>query len=432
MTRDTFHPSARRTVSLAFAFLSLTACAGEAGPAVWTATVETLSNGAMHVVNVPPDDGLRPTWRLEEELRIGAVDAEGPYTFGQVKGLAVTSEGRIAVLDAQAQELRIFDEDGSHLATFGGRGAGPGEMEEANGLMIGPGDRLWVPDVRNARISVFDPEGGFVRSHPMPVLRYGFIWDGMITDEGRVWKPSITLEEPRRPLIRVYGEAEAGEAELEFRGVALEREFALLDSLLLQEPPDVDPEDPPGSFFWQAPGGMPRGYIQVPFYPQGQVAYDPRGVIWQSKGGDPSYRIKRWTPGGDTTLVLETHRSSVRVTAAEREAAIASIRATLEEQGVSPNLDWSKIPDVKPPVQSMFLADDGRLWVRTASPDSLRRWDVYERDGRWAAHAVTALSTWEPVSPVVRNDRFWAVVVDELGVPYVVRARLVPSTDEGA
>jgi len=41
---------------------------------------------------------------LQEELRIGSADGNGPAAFGQVKGIQVLPDGRIAVLDAIAKE----------------------------------------------------------------------------------------------------------------------------------------------------------------------------------------------------------------------------------------------------------------------------------------------------------------------------------------
>lgn len=417
--------SERRVLAgLVVTVILVAACVEGDDSGAWAIAVDTLPDGRLHVVNTPPASGVEPTWRIEEELRIGQVEAEGPATFGQVKGVAVLSDGRIAVLDAQAQELRLFDVNGAHLASYGGQGGGPGEMQDATGLMLGPGDSLWVPDVGNGRMSVYDATTGFARSSRMPFLSYRFVWSGIMTVHGHIWKPSITLAEERRPILRVYGAgAEAGLAR-ELTATADGGDLALLDTLPLPAGPPTDPQDPPGSFFWQAPGGLPRGYIGVPYYASGETLLDPAGVIWTTKPGDPSYRIARWAPGGDTTLILETRRPLVPVTAAERDSAVDRIRGILLERGVSARQDWSKIPEYKPAVASMFVDDDGRLWVETASPDSLIEYDVYDRGGGHVGTAVTALNLWRYVRPTVREDRFWAVVTDELDVSYVVRARL--------
>lgn len=99
----------RSRVPVAVALLTgaTSACAGaqkEGGG--WTTTVDTLPNGAVHVVNTPPSAGGSPQWTLQEELRIGSERAGSPDLFGQVKDLEVTADGRMAVLETQAKEIR--------------------------------------------------------------------------------------------------------------------------------------------------------------------------------------------------------------------------------------------------------------------------------------------------------------------------------------
>ncbi|MGQ0815646.1 MAG: hypothetical protein ACT4O1_14520 [Gemmatimonadota bacterium] len=387
----------------------LSACGNAGVDNGWTVTVDTLAGGAVHVVNTPPAAELGPTLTLEEELRIGSVDEPGPTSFGELKGISVAQDGRIAILDAHAQQIRVFGSAGQHLATYGGKGGGPGEFESAFGLMRSPDGMLWVPDHRNARMSVFDFNSGFLRSYPMLFLSYGFVWNGAMAEDGRIFQPSITLGPPRKDVLRVYGP-----------------EMLLVDSLPLPDRLRPDPKNPPGSFYWEAPDGRSSGYMTVPFYAHAQALIDPRGVVWSTGPGDASYRIKRWTPGGDTTLILETLRAPVAVTRAERDSVIAPLREELQKKGAA-NQDWGKVPQVKPAVASMFLADDGRLFVKTSSPDAMHRYDIYERDGRYAGTVGTSLKIFRWVNPVVRGDQLWAIVTDELDVAYVVRGRIVPA-----
>lgn len=388
-------------------------CAETATEGAWTVTRDTLSNGAVHVVNTPPQPDPGVTSVLVEEIRIGTVDGVGPSSFGQLKGLAVTLDGRIVVLDAMAQEIRTFAPDGRHLATHGGKGAGPGELEAAFGLMKGPNDLLWVPDHRNARMSVFDAQAGFRESHPLRVLQRGFVWGGAMAEDGRVLKPSITLGPPRRNVLRVY-----------------ESDMSLVDSLPWPDDPEVDRENPPGAFYWEAPSGRGSGYYGVPFYPQGLDLIDPNGSIWSTASGDPSYRIKRWVPGGDTTLVLETRRAPTAIPEAERDSAISAVREFLLERGGA-DQDWTKVPTVRPAVATMFVSEEGDLWVQLGTGSSTLRYDVYHRDGTYSATVETSLRVLPWVRPVVRGAEFWAVVTDELDVPFVVRARIVPVGESG-
>ena len=403
-------PAVPLQAALATALL-LGGCGFADEPARWTVTVDRTSNGAPHVINQPPETGIEPTWVIEEELRIGALDEAGPSSFGRVKGLAVLDDGRMAVLDAQAQEVRLFAPDGAHLRTFGRKGAGPGELESPWGLMRDEGGRLWVPDHSNDRMTVYDPETGEAASYAMPVLRYGFIWDGAMLRDGRILKPSMTLAPERRDLLRVYSPT-----------------MELVDSILDPEydGPPVDPKDPPGAFYWEAPGGLPRGYIQVPFHARPHSAFDPSGHRWVSDGGSAGYGVARMTLQHDTTLLFEARRPPVPLPPAVRDSAIEEVRSYLQQRGAA-RQDWSKVPTVRPSVEQLFVAEDGRVWVRTAGADSLVTFDLYDPDGRYAGTAVTPMNVSSSLAPVVRGQEFWAVVTDEFDVQYVVRGRLRPT-----
>src|SRR5690606_6841435 len=103
-------------------------------------------------------------WRLQEELRIGSPD-EGPASFSRVHDIGVTPNGNVFVLDAVAQELRLFGASGKFLRTVARKGAGPGEIGRANGLLVMPNGLVWVNDPANARLSVFSADGKFERQH---------------------------------------------------------------------------------------------------------------------------------------------------------------------------------------------------------------------------------------------------------------------------
>jgi len=95
---------------------------------------------------------------LDPGAVIGTVNAGGPSTFGDVVGAAVLPGERIAIADAFASEIRVFNVDAEHLATFGGKGDGPGEYKSIQGLIELPGDSLGVVDV--GRFTVMDASSG--------------------------------------------------------------------------------------------------------------------------------------------------------------------------------------------------------------------------------------------------------------------------------
>jgi hypothetical protein len=389
---------------LAALLVGSTSCVGTDGVSEWI-THEEVVEGTRTIAHTPPADA-RADWTLVPTLRIGTVDGSGPASFASLRGLVVLDDGRIAVLDHTDQEVRVFGPDGRYLVTHGRKGEGPGEFESAYGLMRDSEGRLWVPDHRNARLSVLDPDLGFEWSVPMPVTSYRFVWAGKMLRDDHVWHPTITLGPPRANIIRVFGRAGSP-----------------MDSLPLPPDPEIDPEDPPGAFRWRAPDGRSGGYRSVPFYPQGDMAFDPNGSVWSLAYGDPTYRLARWTPGGDTTLVFETRRAPVEVGEEARDSAMAVVLEELAALGVQ-DLDLRKVPTVRPAVSRLFVADEGDLWVGTPTAEG-ELFDVYGRDGRHLRTVQNPLSIYPWVPPVVRGDQLWAVATDEFDVQYVVRASLV-------
>ena len=400
----------RTQTVLAVACVTLAGCGDPELGSGWTTLRDTLPSGTVHVTNSPPTNAF-PTWTLVEELRVGSMDGAGPDAFAYLKGLVALDGGGFAVLDSQIQELRVFGPDGAHIATHGGRGQGPGEFADANGLMLGPNGRLWVPDARNGRMSVFDPEDGFVESFPFADGYYGWVWNGKMVDGSRIHRP---WSGGNREQIRVY-----------------DLTMTLVDSLSLPrdqpEDEEYNPQSRPGSFYQELDGGyMMYG---IPFFADEVRYIDSRGAMWSTKDGDPEYRLARWEPGGDTTLVVETRRPAVPVSGAERDSVIGAMRQMLADRGVSRQWDWSRIPTVKPAVEGVFESVEGNLWVRTPAADGGVLFDVHSEDGGYLGTVSLGpgLTFSDQVDPVVRGDLAWLIVTDEFDVNYVVRARVAPA-----
>ena len=129
----------------------VSACAESGSVVVWTVSTDTV-DGRIRVINTPPTSGAEATVLAEEELRIGSVEEVGPSSFGMIRTIAVMEDGRIAVADAQAEEVRLFDSEGQFLRTFGGEGGGPGELRGMQGVYLDPEGLLRVPEQQNARL----------------------------------------------------------------------------------------------------------------------------------------------------------------------------------------------------------------------------------------------------------------------------------------
>jgi len=409
----------RTTVLAALACTAfVSGCARErAGVAAWTTAVDTVA-GTIRVTNTPPQGGILATRVGVEDLRIGTVEEGGPTAFGLIRSIAVLNDGRIAVGDAQAEEVRLFDPDGRHLRTFGGTGAGPGELAGMQGVYLDHDGLLRVPEQRNGRMSTFDPDSGFVGTHPLQLFSYAFRgpWKAAFDAAGRTLLASSgPFQGGSWNMLRVY-----------------DATMAQIDSVPYYDyTEDSRRDDRPGVWLLSMPGGG-RLFLPAPFYAGPQEVLSSTGDFWTSAEGKAELEVSRWTPPGDTALILYSRRPPSPVTAAERDSAMDAVSTRLARQMPgAPKLDASKIGPYKPPLYSLSLDDRGRLWARiTGAGADPTVYDVFNRDG---SHAETvslpfAVDAWIP--PTVRGDTVWAVATDALEVQYVVRARMGPPEED--
>ena len=124
------------------------------------------SAGIQVVENPAPPADSRLGWRIgpEPSVSIGRRDGEEPYLLYRASDATILADGRIVVANGGAGELRFFDSVGSHLASRGGQGEGPGEFLELRSLEPWPGDSIVAWFGPRLNISVFDSGGSYGRT----------------------------------------------------------------------------------------------------------------------------------------------------------------------------------------------------------------------------------------------------------------------------
>lgn len=111
---------------------------------------------------------------------------DSEWGVSSIFGMTVDSRGRIYVLDAAEQTVRIFAKDGSPAGRLGRKGRGPGEFENAT-VMTMRGDTLWVFERSAGRITEFATDSRAFRSFTIVVrtraraLPVGVLANGYLT-----------------------------------------------------------------------------------------------------------------------------------------------------------------------------------------------------------------------------------------------------------
>lgn len=122
-----------------------------------------LSAGILLAVGFAGTQALaaQARWTLEERasLVIGLADGPSSLVFHDIRGALIAEDTLIVVADGGSSELRVFNQTGDFLATFGRRGDGPREfrsMAWADGCGM---DSITVYDFQRRRVTRWSPSG---------------------------------------------------------------------------------------------------------------------------------------------------------------------------------------------------------------------------------------------------------------------------------
>ena len=111
-----------------------------------------------------PDSRLGWTVSAEPTVSIGTPEGESDFQLYRVSDATRLADGRIAVANGGSLELLLFDAQGNHLDSWGGRGEGPGEFAALNRVRPWAGDSLIAADPERGRVSILDMDGNHGRT----------------------------------------------------------------------------------------------------------------------------------------------------------------------------------------------------------------------------------------------------------------------------
>lgn len=401
----------RTRIITSFAALgALVACSGDAPPGS-DATVRD-SAGVQIVEN--STDGLWAAeggWTTEELLTIGDAAGDADYQFGQIAGVDVLSDGRIAVLDQQAQRVQIYGPDGAYRQSFGGPGNGPGEFSPgAMALFVGRGDTIVVPDMGNQRVTVIPTEGE-ATSFPLS-MEQGIPMGFDIFDGG-------ALVSQRRAMNFADPTARTDDDLV----LAQAYDGAILDTLLTPRR---------GGTFEMTSSG-PRLTLFAA-EPQWATLSDERLAY----ASNDAYRISVYGPEGDLERIVTFPHEVQPVTETEQEILLELVRTSMERNGAPPQaidqfLGSMGFADAWPAFARLRGGPFGTLWVQrlrdiTEMSDEEREnwnpqldqggrtWDVFESDGRYGG-VVELPARFTPFA--IEEDRIYGVFRDDFDVQFV-------------
>jgi hypothetical protein len=339
-----------------------------------------------------------------EEIRIGDLEGEDEYVFGDIWYVAVGKNGEIFVADAQLPVIRMYDPEGRFIRNVGRDGRGPGEYQFIIGMKTFPDGRLAVSDPRSLIINVYDPQGEFLESFSSQNTLFG---PGVFQTghSGNFYIRRVLRHTPDMP-------------NWEYAWLKLSQEGEIVDTIHVP----LDDEDREQAFVLFTASGNAYPFIEQPL-----SSLSPLGYLITGRNDRYSFQLNK--PGMDPVLIERDH-TPVQVHPDEK----AQWEAWKRRFGTS-----NIIPDIKPVYKDLITDSQGRIWVwryveaeyteKNIGPDvgpESRWWerptfDVYLPDGSFYA---TVILPWNASFREARDDKVWAVETGEFGEQYVVRYRL--------
>lgn len=362
-----------------------------------TFRVDSLSSGLIQVMNDGRGLWTSDTrWTLEEDLRLGSVDGGGGDQFNQIAWIDEDSDGFVYVLDFPSQEVRVFRPDGTYSHRIGRRGEGPGELIGAAGLNFAPDGNLWVWST--TRYSVFEPDGTFLDSWPRLVRGVAYPWRGGFTGGGDLIDWGFDRERRANP------NETTGRASFYPVRFTPPNQYDTMPALRYEA-------------WMRAPGEMMYGTNRRIMF-----ALTKSEEIWFAHT-DRYELLKRSLPGD--TLVRASLPASPRIIT---DAEIDSVIQGFVQDGFPERLAPEDFIRQRRLVVGITVDERGYVYVlpQTADLAAGTVVDVFRGDGVYLGRLdlPTPVLTESP-APFVTRGRLYAVTLDELDVPYVVRWRIV-------
>jgi hypothetical protein len=354
------------------------------------------------------------TWRLSEQPQFTIGVAEGPpeQQLFRVAGAFRFSDGRFVIANGGTQEIRIFDARGKHLSSAGRKGEGPGEFVALRSVFP-YGDSIIAYDFQLRRMSVFGPDGKYVRSFIMPRIREG-LWPQPI---GTFRDGSILVQSGRQFMMGDSPHGVNRDPSVLFR---MSRDGEVIDSITSVAGWER---------YVRTTNVNGRVGFTVHAVPFARVPHYATGGDRVFVGSSDAFEIDVYDKSGKLERRIRGNQPNRKVTRADidrmREARIksAAAQSALYRQRTEEALQEMKVPETMPAYSGLRTDPDGNLWVQEyrAEYEDHTRWSVFDPQGRLLAR-VTGPAGFTVHD--IGRDYIVGLRTDELDVEHIEVYRL--------
>lgn len=366
------------TIVLCFLFLLSLSLPIEAQKIKTVDGVKIISNGQKP----KPPKGSLSQLVLEEEMTWG--DSEDPEKSfaGLELPFIVAENGRIYALDMEIAHVKIFDDSGQLIQTFGKKGQGPGEFSMPAGIQITPEGNLMIEDSLNRRLAFYSLKGEHIKD---------------ISTATKLAMARILLDKQGNMLGMEMSGPMDNKLFMEYK--KYDKDLNPLFSLTKVE----FPIPIPGSGSKMNLMDMLVGY-----------QFDNDGNVFF--GRNQEYAIQVFAPDGKHIRTIKKDFKAVKVTQEDIDEMLE--RVPNNTSGVNVK-EMFEFPKLFPPFQSFVLDEEGRLFVRTYIKGKVKNEyviDIFDKEGVFISQLTTKVDfrKW-------KNNKVYSVEENEDGYKVLKR-----------
>jgi len=360
--------------------LFCTACQKRA--ALWKGKIDR-EDGVTVVKNPKEPIYKEPVLEFQEDLIIkGSEDIE-EQMFQTIITLGVNEQGDMYILDEQAGNIKVFDQNGSFLKTIGKKGQGPGEFGMPISLAITPDHNIVVNDMGQRKILFFNKEGNYIKQ--LSIADKFLFFGPMVTSTGDlIASHTIPQNGPVTELKKFNQELESS---LTFTSIPVDK------------PPVVN-------IF------VARSLSSLRW-----TLTDNDEIIWGNIK-NPEYELFVHDQEGTLIKKIALDYDPLPITAEDEDNLIE------ETFGQSPMRDqWDvRFPDTYPPYMGFSVDDEGRIFVRRYEKQKDEQGglvDIFDSEGLYMAQ------TRFKMNPMIfKKGHMYAIEEDEEGFRVVKRYKV--------
>ncbi|MCJ7578935.1 MAG: NHL repeat-containing protein [Candidatus Aminicenantes bacterium] len=304
------------------------------------------------------------------------------YLFWDPGSFDIDEKGSIYIADTKNSRIQKFDEKGKYTITIGQKGDGPGEFIYPYYIRIS-GDKIFVFDAGNVRISKFSLEGKFIDSDTAGRMFSTAVFDY----EGNIY---TKVSSP-------VGFGGAKPQTLEKYNSKGDFEFKLGERVF--SPSSAVKTVSYGS------GGSGTGYVSI-FGSNILCAVDKTNNVYINYPYNSS-KIVKYSPDGTELLTIDPKIEKLKVSEEDKTFLLKKFES----------YDSINIPKEKPSIMSIDLDDDNNIWIATREGENQGEihFHVLSREGKYIYKAkITTKNPRNALRIRIKKDNIYILYKSEV------------------